>query len=501
MQSRSVKLFILGATGFIGREVVREAIRNGHRVTVLVRDRERAKDLAALGVEIVEGDGAHPDEWVQHAVGADVLTDLIQPPLPKRIGVEEITVAAHHRLDITDRLCTALETIPADQRPMLLMVSGIDDLAPDVHGRVDDRSPLRARSSGFSHIGIPVRRRIERSVIHATFAYLGTVYGPGKGFASTVFPQLSAGKFRMAGSGHNHTPMIHVEDAARALVHLAALDREQVQGRSFVVADGSNASMSEFLRTAAELLGVRPPKMAPAWLASLFAGKALVETLTRDVIAEPRALLQTGFAFRYPSYREGLPPTLDKLGYTQKLSNTLPKASILDGGVMLGALAVLAIGMFVAANVIVNSPNFKRLTGGLPIFDMRFGYSAATASQFIDVIGARGRAAYLKFIWSVDLFAPILFGAFLSGAIRRTPLRRLNVLAFLAAAFDYAENIAVTILLLQYPAGVRLIVPIASTLTMVKWVLYAASVLAAISGLALSVRSRLIGRVAVDRER
>lgn len=90
MQSRNMELFVLGATGFIGREVVREGLRCGYRVKALVRNPENAADLATAGAVIIQGDAARPAEWVQGVAGANVMIDLVQPELPQRIGLAAI---------------------------------------------------------------------------------------------------------------------------------------------------------------------------------------------------------------------------------------------------------------------------------------------------------------------------------------------------------------------------------------------------------------------------
>src|SRR5262249_17971963 len=146
------------------------------------------------------------------------------------------------------------------ERPLLLSVSGLDDLTPDEAGNIDDRSALQTELSGFAHIGVPIRRLIEASGVASTYAYLGTVYGPGKSFASKIFPQLAAGSLRLPGKGSNGKALAHVEDAAAALIHIATLGRGQVTGRSFVVADGHPTPMADFMAFAAARLGGPLPK-------------------------------------------------------------------------------------------------------------------------------------------------------------------------------------------------------------------------------------------------
>ena len=67
----------------------------------------------------------------------------------------------------------------------------------------------------------------------------------------------------------------HVEDAARALVHIASLGRDRLSGRSFVIADGHLARMKEFVNFAADRLGAPHPSSAPVWLSRVFASRAV----------------------------------------------------------------------------------------------------------------------------------------------------------------------------------------------------------------------------------
>jgi hypothetical protein len=155
------------------------------------------------------------------------IIDLLQPELLKRIGLRQIRRAAATRHSMTTRLLAALQSIPSSERPLLLSVSGVDDLTLDDRRNVDDDSPLRAQLSGFAYIGVPVRRLIEDSGVACAYVYLGTVYGPGKSFASKIFPQLATAKLRLPGKGASRMAVVHVEDAARALLHIAQLGADR----------------------------------------------------------------------------------------------------------------------------------------------------------------------------------------------------------------------------------------------------------------------------------
>ena len=316
MESR--RLFVLGGTGFIGSETIREAVARGWELRALARSAEKVERLRALGAVAVRGDARAPREWMGAVRGTDAIVDLAQPELPARIGSRDIEAVSEARQASTRELVARLAELVPGERPLLVSVSGTDDLAPDAQGRIDGSSALTSSPTGFGHIGVPVRRIIEAAGTASTFLYLGTVYGPGKSFAAAIFPRLARGRMLLPRHAQNRLPLIHVRDAARAIVHLAGLGQDRLTGRSWILVDqAGGARLSDFFDHAAALMGVSPPARAPAWLLSVLMGRILFETLSRDVGAEPSALLATGFRFSYPTIREGLPATLEALGYSR----------------------------------------------------------------------------------------------------------------------------------------------------------------------------------------
>lgn len=309
-------MFVLGANGFIGSEVVRQALASGWMVKALVRSERAYKQLEDQGAKPILGDAGTPATWISETRNTDVLIDLVQPKVLKRLTLGAVRSVAAERRALTDRVLDALKGLREEERPHFLSISGSEDLAPDSRGYIGSGSKLRSTPAGFGHIGIPVRKMIEASGISATFIHLGTVYGPGKAFGESILPQIAKGKWKIIGNGSNHMPLVHVEDAAGGIIHLAGLDRAEVRQKTFVLADASATTAKELYVDAARMLGAKTPSHAPAWLASLFAGKILVETITQDLLVDPSGLNETGFVFKYPSYREGLPPILEALGYT-----------------------------------------------------------------------------------------------------------------------------------------------------------------------------------------
>lgn len=73
-----MQIVILGGTGFVGRHLVARLIGEGHRVTVLSRNRSQHRDLLVLpDVAVVDSDVYDEDTLVNRFIGADAVINLV----------------------------------------------------------------------------------------------------------------------------------------------------------------------------------------------------------------------------------------------------------------------------------------------------------------------------------------------------------------------------------------------------------------------------------------
>jgi len=310
------ELFVLGATGYVGSELVRVALQRGHIVRALVSEPEPAARLGQLGVLVTRGDMSELPHYFEHMRQADAVIDLARSRPPARVTEAAAARLYAERQRATASLLEALSALPESSRPLLFAASNLESLAPDELGMLSHRSPFSDNPSGFGRIGAPICRQLDASGIEHVLVFFGLVYGPGNAFATRIVPGLAKGRMPIVGDGSNRLPLTSQRDAARAVVHLVEQPRETVRGRRYLVTDGQPSTQTELFAFIAARLGARRPPHIPLWLGRLAFGSVMVETLTLDARVDNSALLETGFWLEQPSLREGVPVMLTQLGYT-----------------------------------------------------------------------------------------------------------------------------------------------------------------------------------------
>lgn len=89
-----MRVFLTGATGYIGSAILDALLRGGHQVTALVRDPEKAERVAARGVQTVLGELANPAGYVAHAETCDGTIHAGFEPSKRGGDVDRVAVDA-----------------------------------------------------------------------------------------------------------------------------------------------------------------------------------------------------------------------------------------------------------------------------------------------------------------------------------------------------------------------------------------------------------------------
>jgi len=175
----------------------------------------------------------------------------------------------------------------------------------DENGRIEPNPPKDAKEA------VDALRHVEDAVTGIAWAdgivlRYGGFYGPGTGIEAAPDAVLAGlirkRRFPIVGGGGGVWSMVHITDAASATV--AAIERGKPG--IYHVADDEPAPVREVLLELARVLGAKPPRRVPAWVARLLAGKGAVDIMTRAVgISSEKTKRELGWTPRYPSWRTG----------------------------------------------------------------------------------------------------------------------------------------------------------------------------------------------------
>jgi nucleoside-diphosphate-sugar epimerase len=128
--------------------------------------------------------------------------------------------------------------------------------------------------------------------------------------ASVVDPVLKR-MFPIVGDGGGFTSFVHLEDAATATVLALEHDATGI----YNIVDDEPAPVREWLPYLASVLGAKPPRHFPAWMARLVAGElaVIMGTEIRGA-SNAKAKRELGWTLRYPSWRQGFTAAYSSIG-------------------------------------------------------------------------------------------------------------------------------------------------------------------------------------------
>jgi nucleoside-diphosphate-sugar epimerase len=306
-----MKVFVAGASGAIGRPLVRQLVGGGHEVTGMTRREEAAAEICAAGAEAVVCDvfdaaalkaavGEAKPEAVVHA-----LTSL-PPRIDYRGKGEPLAATNRVRVDGTRNLVAAAREAGA-RRLVAMSVAFL--YAPEGERIKDEEAPLYIGAPGPFGDAVDALVDLESQVgaaagIEGLVLRYGWFYGPGTFFdrAGSQTEDVRKRRAPIVGKGTGAFSFIHVEDAAAATV--AAVERGGPG--VYNVVDDEPAPLREWVPAFAEAIGAKPPRRVPVWLARLLAGPAAAESATElRGASNAKAKRELGWQPRYPSWRQG----------------------------------------------------------------------------------------------------------------------------------------------------------------------------------------------------
>jgi nucleoside-diphosphate-sugar epimerase len=309
-----MRVFVAGASGVIGRPLVRQLVAAGHAVTGMTRRQERAEEIRAAGAAAVVCD-VFDAEALCEAVVAAAPEAVIHAltALPRRYDPKSDYLAATNRIrtEGTHNLVAAAEAAGARR---LLGGSIAFAYRPQGGWAKGEDEPLFTDAPGRFGVAFGAISELEREVLGAggiegIVLRYGWLYGPGTYYdhGEQQAEEVMKRRLPIVGKGTGTFSFVHVEDAASATV--AALERGAAG--PYNVVDDEPAPLREWIPVYAEALGAKTPRRVPVWLARLVAGKDVAASAVGLRGADnAKAKRELGWQPAYPSWRRGFAASL-----------------------------------------------------------------------------------------------------------------------------------------------------------------------------------------------
>jgi nucleoside-diphosphate-sugar epimerase len=307
-----MRILVAGATGAIGRPLVRQLVQAGHDVSGTTRSPGRGDRIRDDGGEPIVVDALDRDALIEAVVAAkpDVvihqLTDIPQDMNPRKLA-EAFEGTDRLRTEATRNLIDAAGAAGADP-PIAQSIAFAYRLDGNPGKLKTEDEPLigSAAPKGFRRSALAIEE-MERAILEAegTVLRYGYFYGPGTAYAASdgaIAARVRKRGFPIVGDGGGRFSFVHVEDAAAATVRAVETGAEGI----FNIVDDEPAPLRDWLPVYAEALEAKPPRKVPPLAARIVAGKwmTLGATQARGA-SNAKAKAELGWAPRWPSWRLG----------------------------------------------------------------------------------------------------------------------------------------------------------------------------------------------------
>jgi dihydroflavonol-4-reductase len=255
-----MKVFVTGATGFIGRHVARKLRERDDAVVALVRSPSKADQLRALGATIVTGDLADEAAIAEGVQGADAVLHIgatykVGIPASQRPAMHEANVAGTERV---------LDAAAHSGVGRIVYVS-TGNVYGNTRGHVVDETYSRPQPPQFLSYYDQTKYEAHQlaldRIAHGVPIVVvqpGGVYGPDDpSELGNMIEQTRTGKLKMRMFPDTGFNFVYVEDVADGI--LLALEKGRV-GECYNLA-GPQATMGDLVERTARLAGRKPPSM------------------------------------------------------------------------------------------------------------------------------------------------------------------------------------------------------------------------------------------------
>jgi nucleoside-diphosphate-sugar epimerase len=316
-----MKVFVAGATGALGKQLVPMLVQNGHDVTGMTRTSAKQELIRELGAQPVVADALDPEAVAQAVAEAEPevvihqLTAIDAGSLSRSLD-KSFALTNRLRTEGTDHLLAAAKAAGA-QRFIAQSFAGwpFERTGGPIKTEEDPLQEHPPKSVSESLAAIKYVERVVTGAegIEGLALRYGGFYGPETSIAlnpdGEQVQMVRKRRLPVVGNGAGIWSLVHIRDAAAATV--AAVDRGDPG--VYNVVDDEPAPVSVVLPELAKVIGAGPPRRIPRWIGRLIAGEGMTIMMTEvRGAANAKAKRELGWQLQYPSWRLGFREGLER---------------------------------------------------------------------------------------------------------------------------------------------------------------------------------------------
>jgi nucleoside-diphosphate-sugar epimerase len=306
-----MRVFVAGATGVMGKQLVPRLVKAGHEVIGMTRAESKRSALADLGAEPVVADALDPEQ-VADAVARSQPEVIVHQltaisAFDTRHFDREFALTNRLRTEGTDHLLSAGRAVGV--RRFIAQSYAAWPYARTGGPVKSEDDPLDPTPPREMRESLAAIRHLEEAVVGADWTEgivlrYGAFYGPGTSMSpgGESFEIVRKRKFPVVGDGRGVWSFVHIADAAEATV--AAVERGTPG--IYNVVDDEPAPVAEWLPALAQTIGAPTPWRVPKFVGRLLAGEAGAVMMTEiRGASNNKAKRELNWAPRHVSWREG----------------------------------------------------------------------------------------------------------------------------------------------------------------------------------------------------
>jgi nucleoside-diphosphate-sugar epimerase len=311
-----MRVFVAGATGAVGSRLVPLLVSGGQSVIGLTRNPAKTDVIRQGGGKPVIADALNRAAIVAAVAGAK--PDVIVHEMTSLSDANDLrrmarSFAATNRLrteGLNNLLAAAKQA--GTRRLVTQSFCGWPYVREGAPIKTED-DPLDPEPPRQLRRTLEAIRYLENTVtaaseIEGVVLRYGAFYGPGTGlFDGPMIEQLRHRRVPLIADGNGWWSFVHIDDAATA----TAIAVERGAPGIYNIVDDEPAPVRDWLPTLARMLGAKPPRHVPKWLARIIAGEHIAALMT-EVRAGSNAKAKRDLSWqpKYASWRQGFAEVL-----------------------------------------------------------------------------------------------------------------------------------------------------------------------------------------------